>query len=126
MSRTYKDKHWKLRFPESYTNFDAFYDRVPYEANRYRFCPELGKYVPSGATYTAYIFMEKAGVKTKKRKSLDNKWHWTGATPSAWTRLMMNRPQRRKGRVWERTVLFQDLHEADPPGVSRKPHVYYH
>ena len=126
MSRTYKDKHWKLRFPESYTNFDAFYDRIPYETSRYRFCSELGKYVKTGVTYTAYTFLERAGVKTKKRKSFDNKWHWTGATPSWWARITMNRPQRRKGRVWERTVLFQDVDEADPPGVSRKPHVYYH
>ena len=72
MSRTYKDKHWKLRFPESYTNFDAFYDRVPYEADRHVFCSELGKYVTSGVTYTSYIYLQKAGVKTKKRKSLDN------------------------------------------------------
>ena len=66
MSRTYKDRHWKLRFPEGYPNFDAFYDRIPYEASRYRFCPELGKYVPTGVTYTAYTFLKKAGVKTKK------------------------------------------------------------
>lgn len=69
--------------------------------------------------------VKRAGILTKKRKEQDTEYHWM-STPSAWTRLMMNRPQRRAGHMWERSVLFEeDLEETDPPGVSRKPHLYY-
>lgn len=40
-------------------------------------------------------------TKTKKRKEVDTKDHWM-STPSAWTRLMMNRPQRRASHLWEK------------------------
>ena len=63
-------------------------------------------------------------TKPKKRRTQDVEWHWM-STPSWWTRLTMNRPQRRAGRLWERKVLFQDLEDADPPGVSHKPHIYF-
>ena len=87
-------------------------------------------------------------TKPKKKKKLDTEWHWM-STPSAWTRTMMNRPQRRKGKLWEKGVskikcktemvgtypnigyvplLSQDTEDAyneETPSVSRKPHVYY-
>jgi hypothetical protein len=63
--------------------------------------------------------------KTKKPKEKDTEWHWM-STPSWWTRIMMNRPQRRKGKLWEATVkLEKTLDEVDPPEVSKKPHKYY-
>lgn len=47
------------------------------------------------------------------------------STPSWWTRVTMNRPQRRVGRIWERQVLLHDLEDTVPPTVSKKPHIYY-
>jgi hypothetical protein len=105
MSRTNKDKNWKLKYPEAQWNFDSF------------------KIFDDGNYRVRYIKLP--GVKTKKRKELDCEWHWVSNTPSWWTRLTMNRPQRRAGRVWEQKVLLEDLEETDPPGVSHKPHHYY-
>lgn len=63
---------------------------------------------------------------TKKPKVKDTTWHWLHATPSWWTRLFMNRPQRRKGKLWEATAKHeQDPEQLDAPGVSKKPHKYY-
>lgn len=122
MSRTYKDKHWKLRFPEGEYHFG--HERIAYETYYREWDVTLGKYIETSDLVTRYVFVEKAGVKTKKKRKDDTEWHWM-STPSWWTRLTMNRPQRRKGRQWERKVHFQDLEETDPPGVSKKPHVYY-
>jgi hypothetical protein len=106
MSRTLKDRRWELKFPEIRWDFDSFK-------------------ITSDNSYTIR-YIKLPGVKTKKRKELDTDWHWLSATPSWWTRLTMNRPQRRAGRVWEQKVLLEDLEETDPPGVSHKPHCYYY
>lgn len=87
-------------------------------------------------------------TKPKKKKNHDTEWHWM-STPSYWTRIMMNRPQRRQGKVWEidvskiqcKTEMVQtypyigtvpllsqeteDAYNKETPSVSRKPHVYY-
>lgn len=66
------------------------------------------------------------GNKVKLPKEKDTTWHWLQSTPSWWTRLMMNRPQRRKGRLWEASAKFTTgLEEEDPPMVSKKPHKYF-
>lgn len=107
MSRTLKDKHWKLKFPE----LDYRFDSVKITSNN---------------SYSIR-YIQLPGIKRKKKKELDTDWHWLNSTPSWWTRLMMNRPQRRAGRVWEHTVLKElDLEDCDPPGVGHKPHVYYY
>lgn len=63
--------------------------------------------------------------KPKRAKKKDTEWHWM-STPSWWTRLMMNRPQRRKGKLWEAGVKFEAVtEETDPPGASKKPHKYF-
>lgn len=125
MSRTYKDKPWK---------FTKYYDqgndtvRVEYIAERTRvFCPKTYRYITLDEPVycTGYYFIKVKTSKPKAKRSEDTKWFWHRGTPSAWTRTMMNRPQRYKGRRWERKVLFEDIEETDPPGVSRKPHVYY-
>ena len=123
MSRTYKDRHWKLRFPESRWDFGT--QQIAYEATRRIYNVETGHYEDTDETCTWYYYVPIAGIKTKKKRKHNNEWHWLGATPSWWTNLMMNRPQRRKGRMWERKVHFEDLEETDPPGVSKKPHQYY-
>ena len=67
------------------------------------------------------------GNKAKERKFGAN-WHWLSNTPAWWTRLMMNRPQRKAGKTWERkatTTAVEQLDEVDTPSVSRKPHQYF-
>ena len=103
MSRTYKDKPSKLK-RELYDQDFILVENYGYY--KYR----LGK-----------------TTKTKKRKEVDTEDHWM-TTPSAWTRLMMNKPQRREGTLWEREVVKSqttDLEGVDKPNVSRKPHIYY-
>jgi hypothetical protein len=107
MSRTLKDKNWKLKFPE----LDYRFDSVK---------------ITSDDSYNIR-YIQLPGVKPKKKRELDTDWHWLNTTPSWWTRLMMNRPQRRAGHIWEHKVLREpDLWDTDPPGVSHKPHVYYY
>lgn len=98
MSRTYKDKPAKFVY-EPYTK-----DMIPTEGYGYRL------------TKT---------TKTKKRKEVDTEYHWMN-TPSWWVHEFMQVPQRAAGKVWEKKVLKEiDLEDTDPPGVSRKPHMYY-
>lgn len=79
---------------------------------------------PSKIRYPRY--WDNVGDKPKQPKHVNTEWHWLGSTPSSWTRLMMNRPMRHRGRAWEQQVLRElDLKDTDPPGVSRKPHHYY-
>ena len=104
MSRTYKDKPYKL-----HVNYWRYDNDDYYQPN-----PELTWYV-----------IKKKTSKPKKRKEVDTEYHCMN-TPSWWTRLIMNRPQRRAGRIWEDTVLREiNLEDTDPPGVGRKPHIYY-
>lgn len=67
------------------------------------------------------------GLLTKKRKSFNTNIHFM-TTPSWWTRIRMNVPQRRAGRLWERkvvvTLVIDDT--LDPAGVSGKPFIYFH
>jgi hypothetical protein len=65
------------------------------------------------------------GNKAKKRAFGDG-WLWLQSTPSWWTRLMMNRPQRRAAAVWERNATRSaDLEAEDDPPHGNKPHRYY-
>ena len=88
MSRTYKDRPTRIRFPNHRWNSDL----VDYP---------------------------------KQRRTKNTEWNWLGSTPSWWTRLMMNRPMRARGRAWEHQVLRHVDVELEPPGVSHKPHRYY-
>lgn len=67
------------------------------------------------------------GLLSKKKKAFNKNIHGM-ATPSWWTRMRMNRPQRRQAHLWERkavTILIID-ETLDPPGVSQKPFIYFH
>ena len=98
MSRTYKDKAYKFKYEPHGM------DMIMTEGYGYR----LGK-----------------TTKTKKRKEVDTEWHWMN-TPGWWIRLCSNRPQRRAGHIWETNVHREvDLEDTDPPGVGRRPHIYY-
>lgn len=49
-------------------------------------------------------------------------------TPSWFTRMFMTKPQRHRGRMWEKDVVKLDtseLEDTDPPDVSKKPHKYF-
>ena len=76
---------------------------------------------PSKIQYPGY--WDRDVDKPKQRRTKNTEWDWLGSTPSWWTRLMMNRPMRARGRAWEHAVL-RDV-ELEPPGVSHKPHHYY-
>ena len=101
MSRTYKDKPSKLK----YTAWDKDRERI------------------KGTFY----YINLPTTKPKKRKEVDTEWHWMG-TPSWWTSLFMNRPQRRRCKLWQRDALktcLDSLEDLDKPSISRKPHIYY-
>jgi hypothetical protein len=107
MSRTLKDRHWKLQYPDFRWDYDTI-----------KITSDSGRVIQ---------YLKLPGVKAKKRKEVDSDWHWLRGSPGWWTRLTMNRPQRRAGHVWEQKVLLEtDLENTDPPGVSYKPHVYYY
>ena len=111
MSRTFKDKPSKLR----YDPYDMDRDEIVYNSELYY------------GFITSYR-LQLPTTKTKKRKEVDTEYHWM-STPSWWTKMCMLKPQRRKGRLWEVEVVklqIDALEEADAPGVSRKPHIYYH
>jgi hypothetical protein len=127
MSRTYKHVKREHTHPEQVWDYGR--ECLPYQtkALEWVYNEETGRYESreTKRLVTRYYYVDKPGVFTKKRKEVDTEWHWM-STPSWWTRLTMNKPQRRKGRVWERKVLFQELEEVDPPGVGHKPHQYYY
>lgn len=100
MSRTYKDKPYKLK--------TAWQQDVIYLEN-------------------FYTRLDKT-TKTKKRKEVDTEDHWM-TTPSWWTRLTMTRPERRANRLHEVAVVksidMEDLECFDFPDLGRKPHNYF-
>lgn len=95
MSRTYKDTPNQFRFPEEVWDF---------------------RYFPG------YPFLQRPGVKAKKRKHVDTEHHWM-TTPSHWTRIMMNRPQRARENQQLRNIRV--LEDFDFVDTKRKPHIYY-
>lgn len=121
MSRTYKDKPAKFRFPEKY---DIYFgcETVPYTSTykSYRTGEEI--------EYTRYWHRDLPGAKAKKRKEKDYEWHWM-STPSWWTRMTMNRPTRRTYHLLEHEAArtpVEKLEELDIPDLKKKPHIYYY
>lgn len=130
MSRTYKDVSWKYRKDHYRWDHDTELVSVPY-TSKYLFDFELvddvvnliEKKIPF--TWIDYRRLKVKTTKPKRRKEVDTEWHWM-TTPSWWNRCFNNVPQRRKGRAWERKVLFEaNIEETDPPVFSKKPHKYY-
>lgn len=127
MSRTYKDKSWKFKYPESQYNFGS--ERIPYEheCKVYAYIDNEWAWTGKTEVRTRYFYLDVAGAKTKKKKRVDSEWHWM-TTPGWFIKEFMNRPQRAKGRMWEKKitkVALEDLDLLDTPSVGRKPHVYY-
>lgn len=129
MSRTYKDRPWKVANPEARWDFGS--ERIAYEATRrvYQLDPETNTYCFMDSTEPCIKFFHVniAGAKTKKKKRVDTEWHWM-TTPGWYISEFMNRPQRARGRAWEHKVVntaIEDLDTLDTPSVGRKPHLYY-
>lgn len=113
MSRTYKDRPSRIRYPDEYKwRDDSFYQLEEY------FTIE---------NVLRVIHLKRPGVYTKKKRCVDTEWRWM-TTPGWWVREMMTRPARRRNRVWEANVRkanIDELEDEDPPLFGRKPHVYY-
>jgi hypothetical protein len=114
MSRTHKDKPWKLRQPES--KWDFAMERVPYQkwSNEFQYW------------YNFWCYIERPGVKTKKKRSY--KQYHGMPTPMWYVHEFMTVPQRAAGRQWEKKIVkvpIGRLIDEDIPSVSRKPHWYY-
>lgn len=109
MSRTHKDVPTKHRKPRQ--TYDWLYgvEQIPYLRDN---------------TYRRVWYRDVAGAKAKRRKEVDCEYHWM-TTPSWWTRLTMNRPQRRYYHLLEHEALYKDLEDFDFPDFRKKPHVYY-
>jgi hypothetical protein len=105
MSRTYKDRPSKIRYPEEQWDY------------QYYRCGDCWHF-----NHLAY-----PGVLTKKKKSVDTENHWM-SEPGWFIREFMNQPQRARGKMWEKKIVKCDVDELinqDVPDVSRKPHIYY-
>jgi hypothetical protein len=129
MSRTYKDRPWKVANPESRWDFGT--ERIAYESTRRVYELDLTTnnycFVDTDEICIKYFHADIAGVKTKKKKRVDTEWHWM-TTPGWYISEFMNRPQRARGRMWEKRISkvnIEDLDTLDLPDISRKPHVYY-
>lgn len=100
MSRTYKDKPSKLRFPSS-----------------------------DNWVYTeGYHKRELPTIEPKKRKELDTEWHWLHGTPSWWNNLFHTRPIRGNFRKFTKALLksgVEDIVDCYEPSDSKSPHKYY-
>lgn len=116
MSRTYKDKKWKLRYPENDYKFGI--ERVPYTVEY------ISIYTDEKCSYTSYWLKDIPGAKTKKPRHEHGDWNWCHSTPSWWVREFMTAPKRAKCRNWEKTRTLDNLDETCPD-YGRKPHIYY-
>jgi hypothetical protein len=100
MSRTYKDRPYKLQYP----TWDV--DYIWLEGYGYR----------KGKTTIP-----------KKKKNEDDEWHWCSSTPSWWTKMTMVKPERRNAHLLEvKALRTPDLEDVDFPDLGRKPHIYYY
>ena len=105
MSRTYKDKPYKL---------SEFYSSWSQDREEFR-------YLENGFLFYGHIY--KKTTKTKKRKEVDTEDHWMTA-PGWWNRMVVTRPERKKVNSRLQS-LPDDLEEVDIPDLGRKPKIYF-
>ena len=98
MSRTYKDRPTRIRFPGPHD-----FELVELDGNWVRWAQIPGRCA-------------------KKPRRQDTKYHWQ-TTPSHWTYTMMIRPRRHRENQQLRTL--HDLENFDFVDTKRKPHIYY-
>jgi hypothetical protein len=116
MSRTYKDRPSRIRFPQV-DNYEYFEYELAVPFINWK-----------GKVQTHSIFhIKQAGILLKKPRHKDTEWHWQ-STPSWWTRMYMLRPERtranRETAKIKRMPLDQ-LEEVDVVDLKKKPHIYY-
>lgn len=112
MSRTFKDVPYKLRWEHVTRTLQHKSIVYSYDAES----ESIIALVDTNDEFSYYEFVHSDRVPA---------YYHARSVPSWWTRLKMNVPQRRAGRLWERQVLLSDLEETDPPGVGRHPKIYY-
>lgn len=112
MSRTFKDVPYKLRW--ELVERVAQCRRVTYSYNAET--ELIAAVEETDGEFTAWDFVYSGKVP---------EYYHNSSVPSWWTRIKMNVRQRRAGRLWERRVLLCDIEETDPPGVGRRPKIYY-
>lgn len=128
MSRTFKHIKQAKYLKSRKKRWETDYTELKYEGYKYIW-PDFNTTV---GTITRTVYLKKAGVHPKRRRSsAEPSYHYPyylKSTPMWWIHLFMNRPQRRKCRIWEREAIkytISKLEELDKPSVSRKPHLYY-
>lgn len=131
MSRTYKDRPYKIRYPREYRDDYVIYKEEYWlQTHIWTYDEKVRSSVEELLPFPIWRCrkweIQAPTSKPKvKRSAITKNYCWYKKTPSWWSRMFMNRPQRHKGRQWERKVLFEDIEDTDPPGVSRKPHIFY-
>lgn len=115
MARTYKDRPYKVRFPQYYD--DSLVEVIPYTYH--------SVYEEHGS-YTAYWHKDRPGAKTKKKRTASTDWYWLRSTPSWWTRMTFHKPQRCKANKLMHKALLSELEVFDVPDCGNKPHNYYY
>lgn len=119
MSRTYKDRPYRVKFPEEKRDF--YYEYKPYIAEG------INRYWPRGEYYCGlrWFSVKRPYILKKKARHVDSENHWM-STPGWWTHFYMDRPQRQASNQYMKQITLDvDLEELDPPMIGRKPHVYY-
>ena len=115
MSRTFKDKPYKLQheaWDKDTERFQCTVTRIDY-------------YTRELCEYTRYGRIDLPTTKTKKRKEVDTEDHWM-TTPGWWVKMTMTKPERRAANTATRKVLLaEDIEEVDIPDMGRKPHIYF-
>lgn len=123
MSRTYKDRPYK--FKPYHLEKEASTECIQYEAEYYEWGTGIKR---SGIRF---CWLKVRGVKTKKKKTYNpyKAGDWGMSTPSWWTKMFMNRPQRAKLNRLARkaaTLSRSELEDFDIPFTKNKPHSYYY
>lgn len=113
MSRTYKDKPYKLK--QEPWDLDTEY--FQYEA----VC--IDWYTKEPRDYLGRGHISLPTTKTKKRKEVDTEDHWM-TTPGWWNRMTVTRPERKKVNSHLQSLPY-DLEEVDIPDLGRKPKIYF-
>lgn len=128
MSRTFKDKKWNRKYPEWNYRYDDIVYRTYQYTQYYKWDSELGRIeLAEPIVHTIPLYIQgKTKKPKKKRKTITEDYCMYSSAPSWWIRLTMNRPKRRKCRLWERKVIFEDVEEADCPDYGRKPFNYFY
>lgn len=94
MSRTFKTRPYKVRFRD---DWDKDRLTVPYTRTAEDWYTKEPIEVP------CHYYIQTPTTVPKKKRKVDTEERWM-TTPSWWTRMTQNKPQRCKVRLWERQV----------------------